>query len=128
MCCVGAVFVWEGKLLLIERGKPPAVGFWSIPGGHVEHGESWQDAVEREVIEETALESPCGGVIGWVERESAGQRYLIADFKIDVANPDVAKPGDDATDLIFAEKADFPRLKITSGLTDFLRKYELMDF
>ena len=53
---------------------------------------------------------------------------MIADFKIDVANPDVAKPGDDATDLIFAEKADFPRLKITSGLTDFLRKYELMDF
>ena len=125
---MGAVFVWEGKLLLIERGKPPAVGFWSIPGGHVEHGESWQDAVEREVIEETALEATCGEFIGWVERESGGQRYLIADFKIDVANPDVAKPGDDATDLIFAEKADFPRLKITSGLTDFLRKYELMDF
>ena len=125
---MGAVFVWEGKLLLIQRGKPPAAGFWSIPGGHVEHGESWQDAVEREVIEETALEATCGEFIGWVERESGGQRYLIADFKIDVANPDVAKPGDDATDLIFAEKADFPRLKITSGLTDFLRKYELMDF
>ena len=93
---MGAVFVWEGKLLLIQRGKPPAVGFWSIPGGHVEHGESWQDAVEREVIEETALEATCGEFNGWVERESGGQRYLISDFKIDVANPDIAKPGDDA--------------------------------
>ena len=52
---------------------------------------------------------------------------MIADFKIDVANPDIAKPGDDATDLFFADKADFEHLKITSGLTGFLRKYELMD-
>jgi 8-oxo-dGTP diphosphatase len=127
LCCVGAVFVWEGKLLLIQRAKPPAVGFWSIPGGHVEHGESWQDAVEREVIEETALEATCGDLIGWVERESGEQRYLIADFMIDVADPEVAKPGDDASDLIFAEKADFEHLKITSGLRGFLRHYELMD-
>ena len=46
---------------------------------------------------------------------------------IDVADPEVAKPGDDASDLIFAEKADFEHLKITSGLRGFLRHYELMD-
>ena len=45
----------------------------------------------------------------------------------DVADPEVAKPGDDASDLIFAEKADFEHLKITSGLRGFLRHYELMD-
>ena len=116
LCCVGAVFIWEDKLLLIQRGKPPALGFWSIPGGHVEPGESWQEAVEREVREETALEATCGPFIGWVERESGGHRYLIADFEIDVANPGMAKPGDDASDLMFAEPKDLEHLNISPGL------------
>tara|TARA_B110000014_G_C19820067_1_gene425436 strand:+ start:178 stop:555 length:378 start_codon:yes stop_codon:yes gene_type:complete len=124
---VGAVLLWERKLLLIERGKPPAMGFWSIPGGHVEPGESWQDAVEREVREETALEATCGAFLGWVERESRGQRYLIADFEIDVTNPGVAKAGDDASDLMFADSTDLEQLKITAGLREFLRQHEVID-
>ncbi|MEC7828090.1 MAG: NUDIX domain-containing protein [Actinomycetota bacterium] len=128
LCCVGAVFIWERKLLLIQRAKPPAKGLWSLPGGHVEPGESWQDAVEREVREETALEATCGPFIGWVERESEGHRYLIADFEIGVADPGTAKPGDDASNLMFAEPNELERLNISPGLRDFLDQHELMDF
>ena len=126
LCSVGAVYVWEQKLLLIRRAKQPAMGYWSIPGGHVEPGESWHQAVEREVKEETALESTCGGFIGWVERKGNGERYLIADFEIAVTDPSNAHPGDDASALIFASQSDMDDLEITPGLLSFLRLHEVL--
>jgi 8-oxo-dGTP diphosphatase len=45
-----------GKILLVERGKEPLKGYWSIPGGIVETGEKLEEAIRREVEEETGLE------------------------------------------------------------------------
>jgi len=44
-----------GRLLIVERGKEPLKGFWSIPGGIVEAGEKLEEAIRREVLEETGL-------------------------------------------------------------------------
>lgn len=52
---VGAVIFHESSVLLIERGKPPLQGFWTLPGGLVEPGERLESAVVREVLEETGL-------------------------------------------------------------------------
>jgi len=52
---VGALIFEAGKILLVERGKEPLKGYWSIPGGIVETGEKLEDAIRREVIEETGL-------------------------------------------------------------------------
>jgi len=46
----------DGKLLLVERAKEPLQGYWSLPGGIVEAGEKLEDAIRREVLEETGLE------------------------------------------------------------------------
>ena len=46
----------NGKLLLVERAKEPLQGYWSLPGGIVEAGEKLEDAIRREVLEETGLE------------------------------------------------------------------------
>ena len=46
----------EGKILLVERGKEPLKGYWSIPGGIVETGERLEEAIRREVAEETGLD------------------------------------------------------------------------
>ena len=53
---VGAVVFRGDEVLLVRRGKPPFEGQWSIPGGALEFGEAIEDAVRREVREETAVE------------------------------------------------------------------------
>ncbi len=126
LCCVRAVLVRDRRILLIQRKNPPAKNLWSVPGGHVELGESWHAAVEREVREETSLEARCGKFLGWVEREASGSRYLIADFEIDADNIDEASPRDDASDLIFASHAELDQLELTPGLLDFLTRHNVL--
>ena len=53
---VGALIFEDGKILLVERGKEPLKGYWSIPGGIVETGERLVDGIRREVAEETGLD------------------------------------------------------------------------
>ena len=52
---MGALIFENGKILLVERGKEPLKGYWSIPGGIVETGEKLVEGVRREVAEETGL-------------------------------------------------------------------------
>ena len=52
---VGAVVFNGGKILLIERGKEPLKGWWTVPGGLVETGERLEAAVRSETLEETGL-------------------------------------------------------------------------
>jgi 8-oxo-dGTP diphosphatase len=53
---VGALIFNRDKILLVERGKEPLKGYWSLPGGVLETGETLEQGVVREVREETGLE------------------------------------------------------------------------
>src|SRR5947209_504762 len=51
------VFVWrDGKFIMGQRRGSHGANTWSIPGGHLEFGESWEEAAMREVLEETGME------------------------------------------------------------------------
>lgn len=52
---VGALIFSENEILLVERGREPLKGFWSLPGGILEIGEKLDTAIRREVLEETGL-------------------------------------------------------------------------
>ena len=53
---VGALIFDDGQLLIVERGKEPLKGYWSLPGGLLEVGETLEAGIRREVLEETGLE------------------------------------------------------------------------
>ena len=65
---VGALIFDRGRILMAQRGKEPLKGWWSLPGGALEIGESLDDGVRREVLEETGLEIEPLGVFEIFER------------------------------------------------------------
>ena len=80
---VSAAIFRDNKIFLVQRARSPAKGFYSLPGGRVEFGESLHAALHREVDEETALKIEIIGLAGWREvlpRTSGGGHYLIMSF------------------------------------------------
>ena len=65
---VGAVVIDGTKVLLVRRGQEPLKGEWSLPGGALELGETLQQGVVREVLEETGLMVAPGGIIEILDR------------------------------------------------------------
>jgi ADP-ribose pyrophosphatase YjhB (NUDIX family) len=80
---VSAAIFSAGQVLLVRRARSPARGFWSLPGGRVEFGETLHAALHREIDEETALRIEIVGLAGWrevVPGTSGGGHYLIMSF------------------------------------------------
>ena len=125
---VGAVVVHDGHLLLIRRGRGPAMGQWSVPGGRVEWGETLAQAVEREVAEETGLAVRCGPFVGWVERLGPGHHYVIMDFRAEVVGElDVnLRPGDDAAEAAWVPLEEVPSVDLVAGMLSFFRTHDIL--
>ena len=117
---VGAIVVHDGALLLVRRGRAPAAGKWSVPGGRVEPGERLRDAVAREVREETGLAVHAGELAGWVERIDADHHFVILDFFASVAGATAVVAGDDAADARWVPLHDIATFDLVDGLLEFL--------
>jgi 8-oxo-dGTP diphosphatase len=80
---VSAAIFRDDKILLVRRARSPAKGYYSLPGGRVEFGETLHAALHREVDEETALKIEIIGLAGWREvlpGTTGGGHYLIMSF------------------------------------------------
>ncbi len=110
----------HGRLLLIRRGHEPGAGLWSLPGGRIEPGESDQQAVTREILEETGLRVDCGRLLGAAELPGpAGSVIDVRDYQAAVTGGELAA-GDDADDARWVTAAELDDLPLTPGLAGYL--------
>jgi ADP-ribose pyrophosphatase YjhB (NUDIX family) len=122
---VGALVFRDEKVLLVERGKPPLEGFWSLPGGLVETGERLEDAVAREVFEETGLRIAVESLATVFERimpDAAGRpeyHYVLVDFYCTLLGGDL-RPGDDSRRAEWFELPALASLPMTAGTREVI--------
>jgi 8-oxo-dGTP diphosphatase len=119
---VSAAIFRDGKILLVRRARSPAKGFYSLPGGRVEFGETLHAALHREVDEETSLRIEIVDLAGWrevVPGPAGGGHYLIMSFAARwLANEPVLN--DELDDFKWLPP-DLPGdLKLTGGLQDVI--------
>jgi ADP-ribose pyrophosphatase YjhB (NUDIX family) len=114
------VFDHRRRLLLIRRGRPPALGSWSLPGGRCLPGETTAAACVRELAEETGLSARVLSFAGSVVREApGGGSYLIEDYVCEVTGGTLCA-ADDALDARWVSLADLDALQLAPGLRDAL--------
>lgn len=113
--------------MLVRRGQEPLKGWWSLPGGILETGERLEDAIRREVIEETGL------TLDWVRffeiferiiRDENGQpeyHYVLIDYLCQSAGGE-ARPQSDADEVTWASRAELPGYRLTEGTREVVMR------
>ena len=126
--CAASAAVFRGEqVLLIERGKGTLQGFWSLPGGHIEAGETARAAALREVREETGVAAELAGLVDIHEviRHGPGDtlaaHYLITVFwgRWLAGEP---QAGSDAAAARFVPLADLQSYRLTDGAVGFIQR------
>jgi ADP-ribose pyrophosphatase YjhB (NUDIX family) len=106
-------------VLLIKRGRPPAQGAWSLPGGAQELGETAEEAARRELLEETGLTVGALTLIAHVDsihHDEGGRvqyHYTILDFYGEYTGGE-ARAGGDVTDVAWVHPKDFDAYNLWS--------------
>ena len=131
---VGGVVIENGRALLIKRGSEPLLGQWSIPGGTLEIGETLEEGVARELLEETGIQVRVLELIEvfdriYQENRPTGSKdnkkprfhYVIADYLCERIGGE-PRAGSDVTDLAFAGEDDLTRFHLTETATRVLKK------
>lgn len=124
---VGAIVIKENRILLVKRNKEPGAGAWAIPGGSVRLGETLQEAVERESLEETGLRVKAKDPVHTFElikRDHENRirfHYVIIDLLADLIGGEL-RPSDDAADARWFTPEDIESVGVTESTREFLRK------
>jgi ADP-ribose pyrophosphatase YjhB (NUDIX family) len=120
---VSAAIFRDGNILLVRRARSPAKGFYSLPGGRVEFGETLHAAITREVDEETSLKIEIVDLAGWrevVPGPSGGGHYLIMSFAARwIAKEPVLN--DELDDFKWLPPDALGDLKLTGGLREVIQ-------
>jgi 8-oxo-dGTP diphosphatase len=109
--CVAIIGIKENKIALIKRGIEPSKGEWAPPSGFIESGETSEEAVLRELYEETSLKGEVIELLGVHSQytDIYGNLVIII-FLVEIIEGEI-KAGDDALDAKFFDFEDLPEMK-----------------
>jgi 8-oxo-dGTP diphosphatase len=117
---VGALIFRRGSVLLVERGREPLKGYWSLPGGLVETGEKLEQALQREILEETGLRIKRTSMFEIFERimqDASGRaeyHYVLVDY-VCTAAAGAPRAGDDVSRVAWVPQARLEDYRLTEG-------------
>src|SRR5277367_1928825 len=117
---VGAVIIHENQVLLIQRGQEPLKGFWSLPGGILETGETLEQGIRREVLEETGLEVEPLSIFEVFERimpDGYGKteyHYVLIDYLCKTVGG-ALQAASDVSRVAWAAQTELAQYRLTEG-------------
>jgi len=118
---VGCVPEYEGRILLCRRAIEPRHGYWTIPAGFMENGETTQDGARRESREEALAEVEIGTLLAVVHVLHADQVHVM--FRARLPEPRFGA-GAESLEVMLCEESAIPWQDIAFRSVDFaLRRY-----
>ena len=112
---VAAAVVTDSSILLVQEAKGPYAGCWGLPKGHVEPSESIENAVLRELLEETNIEGNVSGFIGLRTTQTRHGVGLFLCYKITADNFDTKPQEDEISDIRFFSSDEFDSIEWVSA-------------
>jgi 8-oxo-dGTP diphosphatase len=115
------------RILLVERAGQPLKGYWSLPGGLVETGEKLEEAVRREVLEETGLHVKPTRLFGIYQRIMPGAdgrieyHYVLLDYLCTVKSGAI-QASDDASNVRWVRKSELDDYQLTEGTREVIEQ------
>jgi 8-oxo-dGTP diphosphatase len=116
---VGAVIVEDGRILLVKRSRGPYAGSWAVPAGRHRRGETMEEAVRREVREETGLIVEVGDPVWVGDIIGEGYHYAVVDFAAFAVGGELSA-GDDAAEARWIPIAEVRDLLLTPTMETML--------
>ncbi len=122
------IFNKNGKVLLIQRNKPPLKNTMSIPGGKVELGEKLKDAIKREVKEECGIEVEVKDLIFVTEniqKDSSGKikyHYVLLDFWGVTEEEQIIPQREEIGNWVWAKKEDIEKYNLWEKTKELIEK------
>jgi len=108
---VDAIIPYEGKIVLIKRMNEPFKGYYALPGGIVEYGESVEKAVLREVEEETGIKGKIYKLVGVYSEPSRDPRgHFVSVCFVVLPEGGKLKAGSDAKEVALFPLNSLPKL------------------
>jgi ADP-ribose pyrophosphatase YjhB (NUDIX family) len=117
----GCVPEYEGRILLCRRAIEPRLGYWTIPAGFMENGETTQDAARRESMEEAQAEVEIGSLLAVVHVLHADQVHVM--FRARLPKPQFGV-SPESLEVMLCDETQIPWSDIAFRSVDFaLRRY-----
>lgn len=115
----------RGRILLVLRARAPEAGRWTIPGGHLEPGETLEECARREVLEETGLDIAVGRELGVVDIPNGDEVIEAHDFAAEAVGGSLVA-GDDAADAGWFTIEQMGSMPLTVDLLEAFAAYGVL--